>query len=79
MAKSTLYRNDGQILIPHTGLSFLDLTDIDVTELVTRMHTINNHGFKISLQNEVIYNIRQFASSKHPDAGKHPKLVIVYE
>ncbi len=68
-----------EILIPHTDLAFLDLTDIDVTKLVTRMHTINNYGFMISLQNEVIYTIRQFASSKHPDANKHPKLVIVYE
>ena len=68
-----------EILIPHTSLSFLDLTDIDVTELVTRMHTINNYGFLISLKNEVIYTIRQFASSKHPNTSKHPKLVVVYE
>ena len=68
-----------QIIIPTTNLHFFDLVDIDVTNLVSAMHTTNNYGFKIRLQNEAIYNIRIFASSRHSDASKHPKLVITYQ
>ena len=68
-----------QVLIPHTSQSFFDLIDIDVKNTVTSMMTNGNYGFMMGLQNEVIYNIRQFASSRHPDATKHPKLVVVYQ
>ena len=68
-----------QVNIPHTALSMLDL-NLDVTALVSTMVSTNtNYGFLIKLQNETIYNIRQFVSSKttqHPT--KRPKLVIVY-
>jgi hypothetical protein len=68
-----------QILIPHTNLPLLDLVDIDVKNLVAVMTSSNNYGFKIRLQNETIYNIRNFCSSKYADASKHPKLVITYQ
>jgi len=68
-----------QVSIPHTPLSFLDLTDVDVKNLVIAMKNTSNYGFMISLQNEVIYNIRDFCSSTYPDATKHPKLVITYQ
>ena len=68
-----------QLSIPSTNLSFLDLTDIDVTNLVTTMAATNNYGFMIRLQNEVTYNIRIFCSSRYSDATKHPKLVITYQ
>jgi hypothetical protein len=68
-----------QILIPHTNLGFLDVTDVDVKNMVSSMVSTNNYGFKIRLQNEVIYNIRNFASSKHADTTKHPKLVVTYQ
>lgn len=68
-----------QIAIPHTNQSFLDLIDIDVKNLVIPMATVANYGFKIRLQNEVIYNIRVFSSSRFADASKHPKLVITYQ
>ncbi len=68
-----------QVSIPHTSLPFFDLVDIDVTSLVAAMSATNNYGFKIRLQNEVAYNIRIFASSRHSDATKHPKLVITYQ
>ncbi len=51
---------------------------IDVSLLIRDMLVSGNNGFHIRLQNEVIYNIRQYASSKHPDSSKHPKLVIYY-
>jgi hypothetical protein len=70
---------DDQVLMPHTDQPFLDLTDIDVTNLVNAMHTTNNYGFMIRLQNEAYYNTRQFCSSVHGDATKHPKLVVVYQ
>jgi hypothetical protein len=68
-----------QIVIPHTNLGFLDVADVDVKNMVASMVSSNNYGFKIRLQNEVIYNIRNFASSKHADSTKHPKLVVTYQ
>lgn len=68
-----------QILISQTNFTMLDLVDVDVRTLVAPMISTNNYGFKIRLQNEVIYNIRNFCSSKYADATKHPKLVITYQ
>jgi len=68
-----------QLLIPHTNQSFLDLTDLDVKNLVDAMHTSGNYGLMMILQNETAYTIRQFCSSNHSNAAKHPKLVIVYQ
>jgi hypothetical protein len=69
----------GQITIPSTTQSRLDLPNIDVTAMVSNMVKNNaNHGFFIRLQNEVIYTSRIFCSSKYADASKHPKLTIVY-
>ncbi len=67
------------VLIPHTNLPSLDLIDINVKPMVESMQTNGNYGLILRLQNEVIYNIRNFASSIHPDATKHPKLVVVYQ
>jgi hypothetical protein len=68
-----------QIAISQTNLSLFDLVDIDVKNLVTTMVSTINYGFKLRLQNETAFNIRNFCSSKHADAGKHPKLVITYQ
>jgi hypothetical protein len=68
-----------QILIPHTDQPFLDLTDIDVKSQIDAMRTNGNYGFMLNLQSETIYTIRQFCSPFHPDASKHPKLVIEYQ
>jgi hypothetical protein len=68
-----------EISISHTTLPVFDLIDINVKPMVEAMRTNGNYGFIIRLQNEVIYNIRNFASSIHPDATKHPKLVLVYQ
>ena len=67
-----------QVSIPHTNQSTLDLVDINVSSLVTPM-IANNNGFKIRLQNETIYNLRNFCSSKHANTAKRPKLVITYQ
>jgi hypothetical protein len=50
----------------------------DVTLLVADQQASVNNGFYMVLNNEVIYNVRQFASSFNADASIHPKLVIVY-
>ena len=68
-----------QILIPHTGSSVLDLVDVDVKNIVVSMHSNGNNGFMIGLQNEVPFNVRQFASSRNNSTTKRPKLVVVYQ
>ncbi len=68
-----------QILIPHTNQSTFDLIDLDVKTLIDAMRTNGNYGFMLNLQYEIAYNIRQFCSSTHSDATKHPKLVIIYQ
>lgn len=67
-----------QIYISQTSQSSLDLIDVDVTDMVDKMHAEVNYGFMIQLENEVIYNSRIFCSSWNTDASKHPKLVINY-
>ena len=67
-----------QIVIPHTAQSMLDITDLNVTNLIKDMKQNGNYGFMIKLKNEVIYTSRIFCSSKYSDASKHPKLVIEY-
>jgi len=68
-----------QVSIAHTNLPFLDLTDIDVKNQVAAMVAGNNYGFMIRLQNESIYNDRDFCGSRYSNAAKHPKLVITYQ
>lgn len=71
--------SENQIVIPHTDSAFLDITDIDVTNLVQSMVAANtNYGFLIRLQNEVIYNSRLFCSSYNLNVSKRPKLIVEY-
>ena len=67
-----------QIVIPHTSLPSLDLVDVDVKNMVATMVSSGNYGFMIQLQNEAIYNMRNFCSSLHAQSAKHPKLVVAY-
>jgi hypothetical protein len=66
-----------QVTIPQSTSSFSN-TVVDVSALVKDMLVNGNNGFFMKLQNEVTYNIRQFASSFNSDASKHPKLIIYY-
>ncbi len=68
-----------QVAIPDTNLPVLELTDIDVKNPVVEMRSMGDYGMMMMLQNEVYYNIRQFASSYNPVIAKHPKLVVVYK
>ena len=52
---------------------------VDVSALVKDMLANGNYGFKLTLQNEVYYNLRQYASSYHSNAALHPKLMITYQ
>lgn len=69
--------NTHEAIIPQSTASF-ENNIIDVTALISDMLVSGNNGFAINLQNEVAYNIRQYASSKHSDITKHPKLIIYY-
>ncbi len=72
--------NATQVSIPHTNQSIFDLIDVNVANLVAPMIIPgNNNGFKIRLQNESFYNLRNFCSSKHANTAKRPKLVITYQ
>lgn len=69
----------GQINVPHTASSSLDL-NLDVTTMVGSMVNNNaNYGFLMKLQNEVLYTSRIFVSSwTTTHTAKRPKLVINY-
>ena len=70
--------DSSQLVIPHTDQSLLDLTDINVTNMVKSMVKNANYGFLIKLENEAAYNSRIFCSSKYSNPTKHPKLEIQY-
>jgi hypothetical protein len=52
---------------------------VDITALTRDVIANGNNGFFFRMINENIYNIRQWASSRHADATKRPKLVIIYQ
>jgi hypothetical protein len=70
----------GQVTVPHTASSFLDL-NLDVTAMVSSMVNNNtNYGFLMKLQNEVPLTSRIFVSSHNTThTTKYPKLVVVYQ
>lgn len=68
----------GQVSIPHTNSPFLDLVNIDVTQIVHDIYVSGNYGFMIQLQSENYWNSRMFCSSTHPDASRRPKLTVVF-
>ncbi len=70
---------DGQVYIPHTDSSRLDLAEIDVTAMVKEMLAGTNHGFFLQLESEVQYTSRIFCSSRFENAGKRPVLKIYYK
>ncbi len=66
------------ILVQHTNFPTLDV-EVEVKPIVDLMRTQGNNGFLIALQNEGASNLRNFASSTHPNTIKRPKLTIVYQ
>lgn len=67
-----------RVSVSQSASSIADAT-INVTSIVQDMVTNGNYGFAFRLQNETIYNARQFASSYFATASLHPKLVITYQ
>lgn len=67
-----------QVELPATTNSFKDYTNLDVTALVQDIVSNTNYGMMLQLKSLEYYNIQNFASSKHADASKHPKLIIEY-
>lgn len=68
-----------QTIIPQSTSSFQNNLDMDVTSLIRDMLTNGNNGFAVKLQTEVIYNVRQYASSYESNSSIRPKLVITYQ
>jgi len=67
-----------QVILPHTNQPFLNM-DVNVKDMVSAMVSGNvNYGFKLSLQNEVIYTSRIFCSSYYTDVSRHPRLIVKY-
>lgn len=67
-----------RVIVPQSTSSTADVT-INVTGIVQDMVTNGNYGFAFRLQNEAIYNARQFASSFYTNAALRPKLVITFQ
>jgi len=67
-----------QIVLPNTTQPFLNM-DINVKDMVSSMVSNNaNYGFKLSVQNEVLYTSRIFCSSYYSDVTRHPRLIVKY-
>ena len=71
------FTTDNKAIIPQSTSGYQNDV-VDVTAIVKDMFPNNNNGFIIALQNESIYNIRQYASSNYIDSTKHPKIIIKY-
>ncbi|GGB12159.1 DNRLRE domain-containing protein [Mucilaginibacter rubeus] len=67
-----------QIVVPSTNQPFLNM-NINVKDIVSVMiSNKSNYGFKLSLQNEVLYTSRIFCSSYYYDSTRHPRLIVKY-
>jgi hypothetical protein len=73
--------DSNKVLIPASTSPTEDYLDIDVKLMVQDMVTNpgTNHGFLLSILNPVYYRQLIFASSNHPNAALHPKLVVEYK
>jgi hypothetical protein len=69
-----------QVLLPATTNPHQHFTNINVLALVNDMiaNPTTSFGFMLILQDETPYRALVLASSDHPDATRHPKLVITY-
>ncbi len=72
------YTTVNQAVIPQSASTTEDAV-IDVTAMVRDMHISGNYGFFIRLQNEIIYNSRQYATIANSNSLIRPKLVIKYQ
>jgi hypothetical protein len=70
-----------EVVIPASTSKWNYSVSLDVTSLVNDMRAVpsGNKGFLMLLQTEVYYRALTFASSRYPDASKHPKLVVTYQ
>ena len=70
-----------QVILPASTTETQDYPDINVTKLIQDIiaDQSKNYGMMLRLQTEEIYRQLIFASSDHPDATKHPKLVVKYK
>ena len=67
-----------QIELGATSDHFKNYVNLDATKMVNDMFQNGNYGMMVKIKNRVLYNIQNFASSKHANCELHPKLVITY-
>jgi hypothetical protein len=73
------YTSENNVALPASSSGTQDYLDMDVTDLVIDMLDNSNYGFIMKMQDEQNpYRGLLFASSDHPNAALHPKLVITY-
>lgn len=74
------FTTENEILLPASTSPTQDYT-FDVTGLVNDSYNDldNSHGFIIQMKDQQYYKSLIFASSEHPNAALHPKLVITYK
>ncbi len=70
-----------RIILPQSTSSLQDYLNIDVTQMMQDMVTFpgTSFGMMFMLATEEHYRSLIFASSDHPNASLHPKLVITYD
>lgn len=75
------FSTQNQVALPASSSPTEDYLKIDVLSLVQDMvdDPSTSFGFMMSLQDETVFRLLNFASSNHADSSLHPKLVIVYE
>lgn len=73
---------ENQILVKRKKSPFSDYTKINITPILQDIIDCSKnerYGIMLRLANEQPYNIILFASSNHPNASLHPKLIMKYK
>ena len=70
-----------QVVLPQSTSPTQNYENIVVTNLIQDIidNPTAGFGFKLKMQNPNYYRRLVFASSDHPDAFRHPKLVVYYQ
>jgi hypothetical protein len=66
-----------RVSIPHTNIRNENLIT-DVTQLVRDIQASTNYGFRLILQQENFYNVREYCTSYFPTESQRPSIEITY-
>jgi hypothetical protein len=67
-----------QVELPATTDPYKNYENLNVTAIIRDMYQQGNNGMVLRLKNSSLYNIQNFASSKHTNHNLHPKLIVEY-